>query len=128
MSRIKSNTLPHSLYRELKDEIKRRGLRVLELEASMRQLRREAATTRESLDAAEAQIASLLEEHVVRDAADEELRENYREVQSTAGYYAELNDHLKTRLRMAYTTLAVIGGVVAFTAVISAVQYLPKVL
>ena len=149
MSRIKSNTLPHSLYRELKDEIKRRERHVLTVEASMRQLRHEAATTRESLDAAEAQIASLLEEHAVRDAAEEELRENCRKAQSAvkyltdlsdhletrlrmaqsaARYSAELSDHLETRLHMAYTTLAVIGGVAAFTAVISAVHHLPKVL
>ena len=128
MSRIKSNTLPHSLYRELKDEIKRRERHVLTVEASMRQLRHEAATTRESLDAAEAQIASLLEEHAVRDAAEEELRENCRKAQSAVKYLTDLSDHLETRLHMAYTVLAVIGGVAAFTAVISAVHYLPKVL
>ena len=160
MSRIKSNTLPHSLYRELKDEIDRHERHVLTVDASMRQrdaihrdnleqLRHEAATTRESLDAAEAQIASLLEEHAVRDAAEEELRENCRKAQSAvkyltdlsdhletrlrmaqsaARYSAELSDHLETRLHMAYTTLAVIGAVAAFTAVISAVHHLPKVL
>lgn len=103
----KSRTLPHSLYRQLKDEIKRRERRVLELEAALqrttathtahsKQLQAELDTVTESLAAAEAQIASLLEEHAMRDAA--------------------------------YTTLAVIGAVAACTAVISALHYLPKVL
>lgn len=138
----KSRTLPHSLYRKLNDEIKRRERRVLELEATLQRItvtnaehckqlqnvQNELAITLEYLDAAEAQIKSLLEEHAIRDAVDEERRKDYHEVQSTAGYYAELNDHLKTRLYTAYTTLAVIGAVAAFTAVISAVHYLPKVL
>lgn len=135
----KSRTLPHSLYRKLKDEIKRRERRVVELEATLqritvihpehyKQLQNELATATESLAAAEAQIESLLKEHAMRDAIEEELRKNYHEVQSTARYFAELSDHLEPRLRAAYTTLAVIGAVAACTAVISVMHYLPKVL
>lgn len=137
--KIKSRTLPHSLYRKLKDEIKRRERRVLELEATLqritvihpehyKQLQNELATTTESLAAAEAQIASLLKEHAERDAVEEELRKHYQGVESTARYLAELNDHLEARLRVAYTTLGVIGVVSACTTVISALHYLPKVL
>lgn len=135
----KSRTLPHSLYRKLKDEIKRRERRVLELEATLqritvihpehyKQLQNELATATESLAAAEAQIANLLKEHAMRDAIEEEHRKNYRIAESAARYLAELSIHLETRLRMAYTTIGVIGVVSACTAVISAVHYLPKVL
>lgn len=135
----KSRTLPHSLYRKLKDEIKRRERRVLELEATLqritvihpehyKQLQNELANTKESLAAAESLIANLLKEHVMRDDLEEELRKNYHDAEATAGYLAELSDHLKTRLRIAYTTIGVIGGVAAGTAVISAVHYLYKVL
>lgn len=119
--KIKSRTLPHSLYRKLKDEIKRRERRVLELSAT-------AGTSAQSLEAAEAQIASLLEEHAMRDAAEEELRKGLREEQAAAQQYAELIGHLKTRLRVAYSVLAVIGAVSVFTAAVPAIQYLTKVL
>ena len=135
----KSRTLPHSLYRKLKDEIKRRERHVLELEATLqgittthaehyKELRGRLATATESLAAAEAQIESLLKEHAERDAVEEALRKNFHEVQATARYFAELSNHLEPRLHMAYATIGAIGVVAACTAAISVVHYLPKVL
>lgn len=137
--KIKSRTLPHSLYRKLKDEIKRRERRVLELEATLqritvihpehyKQLQNELATATESLAAAEAQIASLLQEHAMRDAAEESLRQKHREVQHAARFYAELSNHQERQLELACAVLAVIGVVSAVTAVTAALHYLPPVL
>lgn len=137
--KIKSRTLPHSLYRQLKDEIKRRERRVLELEAALeritatheghyKQLQDDLATATASLAAAEAQIASSLEKHAMRDNAEERLRQEYTKASAAAQYFADLSDHQERKLELAYTVLAVIGVVSAVTAVTAALHYLPPVL